>query len=207
MQDSAPTYQLVTPPAEDPVSLDELKAWLKITGNAQDDILTNIIKAVTKSAELFTKREFIEKEFKTYRNCFCTFIELRRTPVQSISSVKYINSADVLTTVAPSTYYFTTTDGSEFSNLTPNPSQSWPADILLSRLQAVEIVFTAGWPTAAIFKENWPDLYQALLAHMAYVFVNRGDCSIADGCSCANAPGEAMMVYELYRIIDFASAY
>lgn len=218
-----PTYQLITAPAENPVSLAELKAWLKISNNAQDAILTAIIVAVTKSAELYTKREFINKEFRTFRDYFGDYnypgyggyyfffnnenpIEIRRTHLKSITHVKYINTQGTQITIDSADYYITSTDGSTFSLLLPVPDKNWPSDLQQKRLQNVEIQFTAGWTDAAEFKENWPDLYQALLAHMADVFINRGDCSDISGqCGCATAPVQARRVYDLYRIVDFAT--
>ena len=200
------------------VTLDELKDWLKIplANTAQDSVLEDIIKAVTRNAEIYTKRDFISKEYKTFRDFFgddqevhLSFlqtqrsIQLRRTPVGSIVTVQYTNSDNVLTLVDSSVYYFTETNGSEFSLLQPNPDKSWPSDLQTQRLQNVQINFTAGWAGAAEFKFMWPDLWQALLAHMASVFVNRGDCSVSEGCRCSNAPSEAKSVYNQYCIVDF----
>ena len=222
----ASTYQLVSGPVEGAISLVELKSWLKITNANQDTLLQAIIDAVTRSAELYTKRDFIQKEYKTKRDVFGDFFgsaipprvivlstsndnpfELRRTPVQSIVSVIYLNTSNVQTTISASDYYFTETDGSEFSLLLPEVNVNWPNDLQTQRLQSIEIKFTAGWSTQTIFKLQWPDLYQALLAHMADVFVNRGDCSpgtVGGACGCESAPPQAKSVYDRYLIIDFA---
>ncbi len=219
----APTYQITVAAAEQPITLTELKAWLKIAGSAEDTLLTAIIVAVTRNAELYTKRDFISKTYRTYRDYFgesdCngvyprlfTYgnqnqIELRRTPLNAITSVKYYNTSNVLTTISSGAYYTTATDGSTYPILYPSPSNQWPGDINTQRLQAVEIIFTAGYANAAAFKVACPDLWQALFAHMAAVYVNRGDCAPESGCGCDKAPPEARMVYSMYQIIDFASA-
>jgi len=219
----APTYQITVAAAENPVTLTELKAWLKISGSSEDTLLTAIIVAVTRNAELYTKRDFISKTYRTYRDYFGEAdaagvyprmfgygnqnqLELRRTPLNAITSVKYYNTSNVLTTISSAAYYTTVTDGSTYSMLYPSPDNSWPSDINTQRLQAVEIIFTAGYANAATFKAACPDLWQALFAHMAAVYVNRGDCSMESGCGCDKAPPEARMVYGMYRIIDFASA-
>ncbi len=204
----APTYEVTVQPLEFPVTLDELKAWLNMTAanTSQDGNLTEIIAMVTKNAERYTKRDFIAKTYLTYRDGLYQGqpVQLRRTPTTSIDSIQYLNDDAVLTTIDSSVYYFTKTNGSEFSLVLPNPQQAWPQDILFGRLQSVEILFIAGWADAADFKERWADLWQALLIHMAYVFQNRGDCSVANGCQCSAAPAEALMVYNQYLIVDFA---
>ena len=220
----APTYTVTTPPAEAPVSLDELKTWLGIPAatTAFDPVLNLIIPAVTKNAERYTKRDFIAKTYTTLRDGFYEDIpgvyeyprypsiysfdhndnplQLRRTPTTSIVSINYLNIDEVVTLVDSSVYYLTQTSGSDFSLVLP--VDQWPNDVLRDRLQTVTIEFVAGWADAAAFQEQWNDLYLAMLTHMAYAFTNRGDCSVAQGCQCASAPAEALMVYGQYLIPD-----
>ncbi len=222
----APTYEVITQPTELSVTLEELKTWLKIpaANTSFADNLNEIIPAVTKNAEIYTKRDMIAKTYLTYRDGFVELtddyygdgyyrslpflnnqnpLELRRTPTQDITSIKYINEDDVLTTVDSSVYYFTRTSGSDYSKVLPVPQQFWPTDILRDRLQVVEIEFVAGWPDSATLKERWPDLWQAMLTHMAFAFTNRGDCVMSTGCECGAAPNQARVVYDQYLILDF----
>ena len=219
-----PTYNLVTAATERPVTLQELKNWLRIKYSDEDALLTSVINAVTRSAELYTKRDFIRKEYQTFLDYFGdpyqeygsygrSFlfnndnpIELRRTPLNSITHVRYLNTSGTQITIDSADYYVTTTDGSTYSLIQPVPNKNWPSDVEQDRLQVVDIQFFAGWDDATQFQEMWPDLHEAMLAHMADVFTNRGDCSDIKGqCGCAAAPPKARAVYDLYKIVDFAA--
>lgn len=217
------TYTILSAPTGDAraVTLAELKAWLKITNTAEDVLLNKIIDSVIRNAELYTKRIFVTTQFKTKRDFFGDIsanfsagfltssnnrpFQIRRTPLLSIASIKYFNTSNVETTILGTTYYFTETDGSDFSEIYPEIGIVWPSDLQTQKLQQIEIIFNAGWATNTIFLLNWPDLYQALLANMADVYVNRGDCSDISGqCGCAAATPQAKRVYDMYTIIDFA---
>ena len=52
---------VVTPPASEPVSLDEAKAWLKATGTDDDAQLLGLVSAARELAEAFTNRSFVSR--------------------------------------------------------------------------------------------------------------------------------------------------
>jgi len=212
----AQPYTLLSPATVFPVTLAELKAWLKVTSNSEDALLTMIIQGCTEAAELYTKRDFITKSYLTYRDRFgdygeqplyagypaqkvYTFYELpivlRRSKLQSILSIKYWLD-NVLTTWNAAEYYIV--NKSAWSQVLPVDDFDYPSHD--QRLQAIQIEFTAGY--GATGADVPAALRMALLSHMASVYTNRGDCSAA-GCSCDAAPMSARAVYQQYRIVDF----
>lgn len=50
---------VVTPSTEDPVSLEEVKLWCKVTHNAENELLNELVSAATKWCEEFTRRQFV----------------------------------------------------------------------------------------------------------------------------------------------------
>jgi uncharacterized phiE125 gp8 family phage protein len=156
-------------------------------------IISVFIPGVTNFAEMYTKRDFINRTYRTFRDNFCNAtIELRRSALQSVDSVKYFKD-NALTTVDASTYY--STFEHDFSTLQPVHGASWPGDVDC-RLQAIQIEFLAGYGASA---DDVPaDLKFAMLQHIADLYFNRGEC--CDDCS--KPPPEARLIYDIYRIRD-----
>ena len=189
--------------ATTPVTLAEVKAHLRIdpADTSQDDELTLFINAATKFGEKYTGREFINKTFRTFRDCFdpCGF-EIRRSRLQSVIDIKYLDSDSVQQTVDSSGYF--NTFSNDFAEIKLNPAQQWPSDVL-DRVQAIEIEFVAGYGATSA---DVPDsIRSALLNHIGALYANRGDCD--DGtCDCAGTlPSESKGIYDICRIIDISN--
>lgn len=210
-------YEVITPAAETPISVTDLKLYAKINGTAEDALLAQIIAGVTLEAERYTKREFVTRTYRTYRDQLGDFgeqpayvsappmryrnwrgrepIVLRRSPLLAISSIKYYLSG-VLTTISSADYQIVKKPA--FSFVIPVGDSVWPSvDI---RLHGVVIEFTAGYGAASAVPA---DIKNALLAHATQVYQNRGDCDSGGSCACNFAPSVALMVYQQYRIMDF----
>ncbi len=195
-------YVLVTGPAATPISLTDVKTFLKLdlTDTSEDTILTMMIEAAVDYCEKYTKRDLITKTYTTYRECFKTNMEIRRSKLQSIVSISYYDNLDVLQTVSSSVYDFS--NDTDFSSVVLKYNQSWPLEVS-SRPHPVIIQFTAGYGSSSSSVPSM--LRQALLQIVAALYTNRGDCTEAVGCSCAKlAPGSAMAIIEAYRINDIS---
>lgn len=210
-------YNVTVAPTEQPITVDELKLYAKISGTAEDALLAQIIKGVTLSAERYIKQDFITRTYRTFRDVFgdradspayfgypahtCSQsfgkapIALRRSPVGSIVSVKYY-SGGALATVDAADYYLVVKP----SYAMIAPVSEWPTPDL--RMQAVQIEFTAGYGAASVIPA---DIKDALLAHATSVYQNRGDCDSGGSCECKFAPAVSMAVYNGYRIIEFVA--
>lgn len=188
----APTnYILITDAATEPLTLDEVKEFLRIDGNDFDDILTPLIKTVRQLAEKYTGRDMINKTWKTYLDnfhlrsyegycynniypwysCGDVGIEILKSKLQSISSIQYYKDGS-LTTFSSSNYY--ATDESDYSSIYLSDGSSFPSDVD-KRKQAVVIEFVSGYgATSASVPEA---LKEAMLYHIAALFENAGDCN------------------------------
>ena len=175
------------------------------------DYAALILKSVVKFAEIYTKREFLTKTFKTFRDSFpgasiSSFpisthmhhlgFELRRSKLQSVEQIQYLKD-NVLTTVDTSTYY--ATNETDFSSVELIDGEVWPNDAD-NRFQSIEITFKAG------FGDNFTDIPEnlrgALLQHFLRYFSDRGDCTDASCPVGKNLPIESKAVYDFWRIID-----
>ena len=99
---------------------------------------------------------------------------------------------DVLTTIDSSIYYFT--DNNEYSSILVKDGQSWATDAD-NRKQAIKITFVSGYGATA---DDVPQgIKTAMLAHIANMYENRGDCS---DCDIAFKNSKAASLYSPYRL-------
>jgi hypothetical protein len=136
-------YKALKRPATLPLSLSDVKDFLKVTSNTQDDLISTMIQSVVSYAENYTHIEFIAKQFKTFRDCMYFPIELRKSKLIQIDSIKYLDKDKVLQTFVDTNYY------SDFNNfyskiyLEDNANTSNIQ--LASRFDNVQVDFWAGF--------------------------------------------------------------
>jgi hypothetical protein len=206
-------YTLVTGAgATLPVALADVKVWLKVptTLTADDALITSVVKAAAGYFEKITGRDLISKTYKTYLDDFPTSnsleyysgvsaliakrndngIKLRKSKLQSISSIQYYIDS-VLTTWSSSEYYFT--DLPDYSSIYLVEDQEFPE--VDTRKQSVVITFVAGYGIDDTYVPE--DVKQALLQMISYLYENRGDCSNYNDMTAA------MQLFGQFRIIDF----
>lgn len=190
------TYEIIDPPVNLALSLEDLKEQLKITisDNEEDCYLRGLIKTVSDYFESYTNRILINTKFKTFRDSFFDCLELKKSKLVTLDSFKYLKDS-VLTVVNASIYYVTS--DSLYSSIFLNDGSSWPGDVDF-RMQAIEIEFTAGY---GLTESSIPlDIHTALLQHATYLYTNRGDCvSTAQGNS---VPKFSQDIYDLYKIVS-----
>ena len=132
-----------------------------------------LIGSATQYGERITGRDFINKTYKGFLDCFpssCDGIEIRKSKLQSITSIQYLKD-DVLTTIPASNYYFT--QSNDYSTIFLKEGFSWPTDVDKIK-QAIFIEFVAGY--GDISCDLPPLLTQALISHIIALFKNAGDC-------------------------------
>jgi len=216
----AQPYIITTGATESALSVNLVKSWVKAPGAADDALLQLIIDRVADQAEKYTKRDFIKKTFKTFRDTFGDFnddpaylgypsmsygalsmpITLRRSPLIGVNSVKYYDLNNVQQTMDPSLYYTVVKDA--FSMIASVDNNPWPSTA--DRYQAIEISFDAGY--GAKEKDIPAALRSAMLAHIAAVYTNRGDVDVGNDADIYSlAPAASLSAYNQYRIYDFVA--
>jgi uncharacterized phiE125 gp8 family phage protein len=182
----AKDYVLVTGAVSPALSLDCVKEQLRITDDSSDDYLLSLIKVVTDFAEKITGRDLIDKTYKGFLNCFpassCRNIQIRKSKLQSITSIQYYKDK-VLTTFDASKYYTTESDNG-FSTINLFDGEAWPTDAD-NRMQAVVITFVAGYGDDDCDIPS--GLKQAMLSQLTVLYENAGDCAETDGISSSQA--------------------
>ena len=161
------SIQLVTPPAEEPVTLIEAKLHLRVDFDDDDTLITSLITAARQAAETLTGRQLITARWKQVLDCFPGpslmgvpagqaftlpghAILLAKAPVQSVISINYLDMGSVSQTMPVSNY--TVDSACEPARITPVFGQIWP--ICLPQIGAVSVTFDAGYGTAAQVPEG-----------------------------------------------------
>lgn len=188
-------YIVTTAATTTPISIDLVKDHLRIpcSSTKEDEYLSMLIGAVTNYAERYTKRDFINKTYTTYRDFFTQSFELRKAAVSSITSLSYLVDG-VYTTISSSVYGLEVTKS--FPSIYLKENQDWPTG-LDAVPQAIKIVFVAGYGAAATSVPD--DVKLGLLNHVALLYENRGDCA----CDPASTiPANTKALYDSIRIMD-----
>jgi uncharacterized phiE125 gp8 family phage protein len=192
-------YFVITAPVGLPIALADVKEHLLLdpTDTLQDNNLTRMIRAAASFCESYTRRTLLITEFRTFRNLFTSTIELRRSPFKLLNSFQYSVSGS-FTDVDSSLYY--TTQEIDFSNILLVKDELYPIDID-EKFQSVKIEFNAGYATDSTeLSTLQPQLYLAILNHIAALFENRGDCDAAPIMS--SLPNASKMFYDSIRILE-----
>lgn len=139
--------RLITKPTELAISLAEAKAQCRVTHNAEDARITSFIKAVTDRCEHKIGRAIMPQTWELILDEFPqgSDIELLHPPIQSITSVKYIDALTANETTLASNQYSLDKD-SEPGWLMPAYGVTWPSTLPVAN--AVRVRYVAGYANA-----------------------------------------------------------
>jgi uncharacterized phiE125 gp8 family phage protein len=175
---------IVAQPMIEPLTLAEVKTHLAVDHDDEDVWVTAAIKGARVATELYTGRRWLSQTLRLtladWPDCLDVndvsydplgYVRLPVEPVQSVSSVEYLDEDKVLTTI----------DSSDIDSwldhspplICPDPdSDGWPE--VGSYLGAVRVEFIAGYASA----EQVPaSVKTAMLLTIGHWYENRGDQS------------------------------
>lgn len=133
---------------EEPVTLAELKAHLKVTSSAEDAYIAALGKAARAHIEDVTNRVALTTVFDATFEQFpikSRTMELPKSKLQSVEHVKYYDTSGALQTLDASQYIVVV--DSEPGYIYLRADYYWPS--LEVRPDAVQVRFTAGWEAGA----------------------------------------------------------
>jgi uncharacterized phiE125 gp8 family phage protein len=173
-----PYLILNTPATSEPLSLSEVKQYLRIDGTADDKLLVSLLAAARASAEKYLKRSLITQTWLlTYDGYAPSETLLPKGPVQSITSVKLIARDTTETIVSSSTYYLNA--GKEKLIFDAPPIG-----------HIVEILYVTGYGTASAVPD---EIKQGMLAHISDLYDKRSE-SVA-------LPESTRNLYSVHRLV------
>lgn len=159
---------LVTAPAIEPVTLSEAKRHLRVDHTEEDQLILSLIAAARVHIEYTaTWRALITQTFDGWIDRFCDVIELPFSPLQSVTSITYIDAVGVEQTLSASVYSVVV--AAIVGRVELAYGKSWPTTREVSN--AVKIRFVAGYGSAA---SDVPEpIKQGLLMLIGHLYENR----------------------------------
>lgn len=158
----------IVEPAEEPVGLAEMKAWLKQDVSDDDGLIGGLITAARQLLEQREAKAFITSTWRMTLECLPWEIELPVSPVQSIASITYVDLAGNVVTL-PATDYVLVADGLT-AEIEPAYQKVWP--VPRYQPQSVTVTFVAGYGNAAAVPEP---IKLAIKVAVAWWYERRGD--------------------------------
>lgn len=188
------TYTQTLEPLTEPVTLTEAKLYARVDANDDNDLLTGLIKTARHQVEHFTGRQLVTATWRLDCRTFPSDTQLRleRCPLVEVTSVKYYDAANVQQTVAATDYIVQT--GPEPGFIELKTDRTWPTG-LYDRADAVQVVFKAGYGTAASVPA---DLKQAIKILINHLYEQREP--VAYGITVAEVPLAYRNLVWSYRV-------
>lgn len=157
-----------SPPAVEPVDIDEAADHLREDGDGQDALIGALIAAVRAHQEQVLGLALITQTLVLRLDHFpCHAILLPRAPVQSVTAIAYVDEDGLTQTLDAELY--TVDTASRPARVVPAYGESWPSTRDVPN--AVTITFVAGYGATAAAVPG--PLRRALLMRVADMYENR----------------------------------
>ena len=184
-------------PAVEPLLVSELAAWLRVDADdtSQNDVLTHLAADVRRRCETVSGRALITQTWRLSLDGFPPpsgyfgsswwvrldrpdgdgpgvwpwkfAIRLPKPPVQSVTSIVYVDQAGATQTLAASAYQVDT--DSDPARIVPAYSSLWP--VARPQLNAVQVTFVAGYGATGASVPD--DMRGAMKIAAAHLYENR----------------------------------
>ncbi|OAS21139.1 head-tail connector protein [Paenibacillus oryzisoli] len=169
-------FKITVPPAQEPVTLDDVKTALgiELTDTIYDDQISPWIPAAREWCEGYQNRAYITqtielaKDYWPYRD----EIRLPRPPLQSVTAMAYMDSTGTATTASASTYFVD--NFSEPGFLVAY--SAWPAGALRPA-NGVIVEYVAGYGDDPV---DVPSLIRQAITVLCMHWFNNGFCEPPD---------------------------
>jgi len=208
--------RVVSGPANEPITLAELKAQLGITDTAQDTFITSLIEPARLIVEEYLGRKLISQGLELFMDVWpgatqdiwegsrlgssSSLVGLREfdlpwLPAQSVDVISTFNEDDTETVFPATSYIVDVWDPDLWGRVVLRDSSVWPPNLREAR--AIRVQYTVGYGDDA---EDVPSsIRQGLLMVAAYMYTNRGDCP-SDTTKCVAAAGASASL-AFYRVM------
>lgn len=204
-----------TDPATEAVDLQQVKIWLRVADSdaADDPIIAGLLRVAIGKCEEYTHRALITQTWTAYLDAWpraasddnywegvrqgpetillnpARGLELRHSPVQSVTSITTYDDSDTATTYSTASYFVDT--DSEPGRIVLRTSASAPLPTRTAN--GVRVIYVAGYgDDPADVPEG---LRQSIMAYVAHLYEHRGD-----GEDDAHIPAVVRMVWDTYRV-------
>jgi len=186
-------------PDSEPITLDEAKTHLEVTGTSKDNYITSLITTARRLCEAYCGLSFVSQERRIMLDRFpCGEIIVPYGPVQSIDSFTYLKT-DLTTGTLVLNTDFMLDNHSELARLFPLEDSElgdWPDTAL--RPNAVTIEYTAGYDDIS-YNPLPEQVKQAMLLQIGAMFENRQD-EVVGVSSVARLSMDSKMMLDTIKV-------
>lgn len=155
------SLKLITSPAEEPITLAQAKNNSSYAENDLDGLFLVWIKAARIYAENYTHRQFITSTYEMKLDKFTKVILLPKPPVQSVTSITYVDDNGV-TQTWNSALYDVDIDA-EPARIQPAYDQSYPS--ARTQMNAITVTYVAGYGDHKAVPETIKQSIYLLVSH------------------------------------------
>lgn len=179
---------ITTEPTQEPVTLQEVKEYLRIEDSTDERLLRPFIETARRFAEEHMGRTLMSTTYtmfvdaydemadplwegvKTgpYLNYYKNYINLARPPVASVTSVSTFDDEDNETTFTSTKYYVD--NAREPARIVLRQGETFPTALRVAN--AIKVVYVAGYTSQYAIPEP---IRMGILQHIAYMYEHRGD--------------------------------
>ena len=183
-------YTVTTEPTEEPLSVKEVKLFLKEEQETNNALIKNMIVGARKICEAKTNRRLVTQTITLYLDEFPDDeIEIQGSPIQSITHVKYYDTDNALQTLDSSNYQIDTT--TEPARFDISYSGTFPSTY--DRFGAAQITFVAGYGLGISVPDN---IKQAMYLMIGHWYENREDVVVGRQVNEVPMASEALLALE-----------
>jgi uncharacterized phiE125 gp8 family phage protein len=160
---------IVTPPAVEPVVAEDLREQLNFDSTEKAAFMAGLLQTAREDAEERLWQRLITQTWDQWFDDFgCGRLDLELSPVQSITSLKYLDVDGVLQTLSPDVYELGECHGIGFVRL--KKDQQWPTTYGVE--DCIVVRHVVGYGAAA--SDVPARIRSAIKLHAAHYFLNRG---------------------------------
>ncbi|RMF08909.1 MAG: hypothetical protein D6763_08960 [Alphaproteobacteria bacterium] len=180
----------LTGPVEEPVTIAEARAYLRLDGDDDNAVVAACIMAARQACESYTGRSLISQTWQLYLDRWPEgAIILPRPPLQSVTSITVYDADGGATALDLGDFWVD-------SAAAPARLLAKSATVLLQpgrRLGGIEITYDAG------YGDSWNDVPQALRQGILMAVANFYEHRAAD--SAAGLPAPIAALWQPYRVV------
>ena len=170
------------------LSISDVKTHLRITGTDDDEAIRLFIAAIRRKAETYLGKSLITSTWQLKLDCFSDEIELPMQPVQSVSSVSYVDTDGA-------TQAFANIQFDRGGRLKPSYSNVWPST--RKQYDAVTITYITGETHAGNVQQ---DIKLAMLLWIGACDLNREDIAFTQISEIPNSAKDLLAPYRVQRL-------
>lgn len=192
-------FKVVTAPAVEPVGVKEVKNFLKIDFENDDELIASLIVSAREWCEKYTSRAFIGQTLKAHFQEHSEIVRLPYAPIISISSVTRVREDDSTTLTVNSDYYVMGVQDKYLSLTTQSADYFTPGTSPLDNLRAwsLEVQYVAGYGYKA---SDVPSAIRSAIVRLAsYYYENRNEVEV--GTVVAKAPMGVKTLLNPYKVL------